>query len=91
MTMLPLRQIRRSLLMLLPFMLAMPVALGVVLFLAAAHMGNGEAWGVAWMLAFVVGLPVTLVALAIAGAMQGHAGIATIVPFTGENIPETGQ
>jgi hypothetical protein len=31
------------------------------------------------------------VALAIAGAMQGHAGISTIVPFTGENIPETGQ
>jgi hypothetical protein len=91
MTMLSLRQIRRILLMLLPLMLAMPVGLGVLLFRAAAHAGNGEAWAVAWMLAFVVGLPVTLVALAIAGAMQGHAGISTIVPFTGENFPETGK
>lgn len=91
MAMLPLRQIRRILLMLLPLMLAMPVGLGVVLFLAAARTGNGEAWGVAWMLAFVVGLPVTLVALAIAGAMQGRAGDSRIVPFTGEKIPGVGQ
>jgi hypothetical protein len=63
----------------------------VLLFRAAAHTGSGEAWAVAWMLAFVVGLPVTLVALAIAGAMQGHAGISTIVPFTGEKIPGVGQ
>jgi hypothetical protein len=91
MTMLPLRQIRRILLMLLPLMLAMPVGLGVVLFLAAARTGNGEAWGVAWMLAFVVGLPVTMGALAIAGAMQGHAGGSRIVPFAGEKIPGVGQ
>jgi hypothetical protein len=91
MTMLPLRQIRRILLMLLPLMLAMPVGLGVLLFRAAAHAGNGEAWAVAWMLAFVVGLPVTLVALAIAGALQGHAGASRIVPFTGEKIPRVGQ
>ena len=90
-TMLPLRQIRRLLLMLLPLMLAMLVWLGVVLFRAAAHTGNGEAWAVAWMLAFVVGLPVTLVALAIAGAVQGHAGVSTIVPFAGEKIPGAGQ
>ena len=94
MTMLPLRQIhqfRRILLVLLPLMLAMPVGLGVLLFRAAAHTGNGEAWAVAWMLAFVVGLPVTLVALAIAGAMQGHARVSRIVPFTGGKIPEVGQ
>jgi hypothetical protein len=91
MTMLSLRQIRRILLMLLPLMLAMPVGLGVLLFRAAAHTGNGEAWAVAWMLAFVVGLPVTLVALAIAGALQGHAGASRIVPFTGEKIPRVGQ
>ena len=89
--MLLLRQIRRILLMLLPLMLAMLVGLGVVLFRAAAHTGNGEAWAVAWMLAFVVGLPVTLVALAIAGAVQGHARVSTIVPFTGEKIPRAGQ
>jgi len=91
MTMLPLRQIRRILLMLLPLMLAMPVGLGVLLFRAAAHTGNGEALAVAWMLAFVVGLPVTLVALAIAGALQGHAGASRIVPFTGDKIPRAGQ
>jgi len=91
MTMLPLRQIRRILLMLLPLMLAMLVWLGVVLLRAAVHTGNGEAWAVAWMLAFVVGLPVALVALAIAGAMHGHVGASKIVPFTGEKIPGVGQ
>ena len=91
MTMLSLRQIRRILLMLLPLMLTMPVGLGVLLFRAAAHAGNGEAWAVAWMLVFVVGLPVTLVALAIAGALQGHAGASRIVPFTGDKIPRAGQ
>jgi hypothetical protein len=89
--MLPLRQIRRLLLLLLPVLLALVVGLGVVFFRVALHTGNGEAWAAAWMLAFVVGLPVTLVFLAIAGAMQAHARVSRVVPFPGEKIPKVGQ
>jgi hypothetical protein len=89
--MLALRQIRRILLMLLPILLAALVVLGMVVFREAMHAGRGEAWAAAWVLAFVVGLPVTLVLLAIAGAMQEHARISGIVPVTGEKIPGAGQ
>ena len=89
--MLSLRQIRRILLILLPILLAVVVGLGVVVFRQAAHAGNGEAWAAAWVLAFVVGLPVTLVILALAGARQERAKMSRIVPFTGEKIPGAGQ
>jgi hypothetical protein len=89
--MLPLRQIRRILLLLLPVLLAVVVGLGVVVFNEALHTGHGEAWAAAWVLAFVVGLPVTLVILALAGAMQAHARAPTIIPIVGEKIPGAGQ
>jgi hypothetical protein len=89
--MLPLRQIRRILLMLLPILLTVLVGLGAVVFREAAHTGSGEAWAAAWVLAFVVGLPVTLVMLALAGAVQEHAKGSRIVPLMGEKIPGAGQ
>jgi hypothetical protein len=43
------------------------------------------------MLAFVVGLPIGLVILAVAGALQRQADLPGIIPATGEKIPGAGQ
>lgn len=63
------------------------VCLGILLFGEAAHQGRSEALMMAWVLAFVVGLPVATLALAAAGAWSVHHPRRSILPNTGVKIP----
>lgn len=63
------------------------ICLGVLLFGQAAHQGRSEALMMAWVLAFVVGLPVATLALAAAGAWSVHHPRRSILPNTGVKIP----
>ena len=53
----------------------------------AFHSGVGEALMMAWVLLFVVGLPVLLLAMPLAGALQRRHTRSGIVPNTGVKIP----
>ncbi|GAA4781968.1 hypothetical protein [Lysobacter hankyongensis] len=63
------------------------VCLGILLFGQAAHQGRSEALMMAWVLAFVVGLPVATLALAAAGAWSAHHPRRSILPNEGVKIP----
>jgi hypothetical protein len=45
----------------------------------------------AWVLALLVGMPLLVLVLAVAGAVQRHDLIRTLIPYSGENIPGAGQ
>lgn len=53
----------------------------------ALHAGVGEALMMAWVLFFVVGLPVLLLTVPLAGAFQAHRSRSGIVPHAGVKIP----
>jgi hypothetical protein len=86
-----LKRIRRLLLWLLPTSLAGVGTLGIMLFRQALQADSGAVWLAGWVVAFVVGVPVSIVVLALAGAIRGHAGSRAIVPMAGEKIPGAGQ
>jgi hypothetical protein len=44
-----------------------------------------------WVLAFLVGMPLLVLGLAIAGAVQNHRHWFGLVPNAGEKIPGMGQ
>ena len=48
-------------------------------------------WLMAWMLAFVVGLPVLVILLAVLGAAHRYAPRLRIIPLVGVKIPGAGQ
>lgn len=75
----------------LPLLLMVLAGLGVIALEQASRLGSSEFWLMAWMLAFVVGLPVALVLLAVAGALQRRRRQAPIIPSTGVKIPGAGQ
>jgi hypothetical protein len=85
------RTLRLLLLPLLPAGLAVLGWLGSAALAEGLRAGGSEAWLMAWVLAFLVGLPVLIVALAITGALQSRRPWAHIVPQSGEKIPRTGQ
>lgn len=63
------------------------IFLGVLLFGQAVHQGRSEALMMAWVLAFVVGLPMAMLVLAAAGAWSVHRPRRPILPNTGVKIP----
>ena len=77
----------------LPILLLAGIALAWLAFLAlreAMALGAGEAWLMAWMLAFVVGLPLALPVLGLARWLQSFGRTARIVPHSGEKVPCAG-
>ena len=85
------RKFSFALLPLLPISLAALVWLGSVAFRLALDAGAGEAMLMAWVLAFVVGLPVLIVLLAVIGALQAHHRGPRIIPIMGVKIPGVGR
>ena len=87
--------INRSLRILAALLLAVTlfvlVGLGMAAFRQALGLGSAEPWLMAWMLAFVVGLPVLVVLLAVLGAAQRFAPRLQIIPLAGVKIPGAGQ
>jgi hypothetical protein len=77
--------------LLLAVVLFVLVGLGMAAFRQALSIGSAEVWLMAWVLAFVVGLPVLVVLLAVLGAAQLHPPRFRIIPFAGVKIPGAGQ
>ena len=77
--------------LLLTVTLSVLVGLGMAAFRQALGLGSAEPWLMAWMLAFVVGLPVLVVLLAVLGAAQRFAPRLRIIPLAGVKIPGAGQ
>ncbi|HKN78071.1 MAG TPA: hypothetical protein VJW16_02810 [Lysobacter sp.] len=75
----------------------LPIALGVLAWLGFVAIresilnGGGVAWLMAWVLAFLVGMPLLVLGLAVAGAAQRHTLARDLVPYSGETIPGAGQ
>ena len=89
--MFPTHRIRKLLAPLLPVLLMILAGLGVVALEQASRLGSSEFWLMAWMLGFVVVLPVAMVLLAVAGAWARHRHPLPIVPGAGVKIPGAGQ
>ena len=85
------QRIRLAFLPLLPVALAVLVWLGFSALREGLSLGGGEAWLMGWVLAFLVGMPLLVLGLAIAGAVQNHRHWLGLVPNAGEKIPEMGQ
>ncbi len=89
--MFPIHRIRKLLALLLPVLLMLLAGLGVLALEQASRLGSSELWLMAWMVGFVVVLPVAIVVLAVAGAVQRRHRPAPIIPNTGVKIPGAGQ
>lgn len=77
-------------LILAPFLAIGVIALLCLGFLAlaqAAERGQSETLLMAWMLAFVVGVPIAMLALAAVGAWSIRHPRRAILPNTGASIP----
>ena len=85
---------QRARLVVLPLLPAALAVLGWLGFVAinesVAH-GAGTAWLMAWVIGFLVGMPMLLLGLAVAGALQRHELSRVLVPYSGEQIPGAGQ
>ena len=81
---------RLALLPLLPIALIVLVALGLLAIGQAGH-GTGPAWLMVVVVAFLVGMPLLVLGLAVAGAVQRHDLVRAFVPHSGETIPGAGQ
>ena len=85
------QRLRLAVLPLLPIALAVLAWLGFVALREAFANGGGAAWLMAWVLAFLVGMPLLVLGLAIVGAVQRHQLRQALVPYSGEKIPGAGQ
>jgi hypothetical protein len=85
------QRIRLAFLPFLPIALAVLVWLGFSALREGLALGGGEAWLMGWVLAFLVGMPLLVLGLAVAGAVQTHGHRFGLVPNPGEKIPEAGQ
>lgn len=83
----PRHPLHAALLPLLPLALFVAGWLGLVAFQQALQAGWRDALLMAWTLAFVVGLPIALVLLAVAGRTRRAPGGARIIPSAGGKIP----
>lgn len=63
------------------------LCLGFLALAQAAERGQSETLLMAWMLAFVVGVPIAMLALAAAGAWSVRHPRRAILPNTGASIP----
>lgn len=87
----PPRRLSLAALPLLPAALMLLVWLGFSAFREALAQGGGTAWLMAWVLAFLVGMPLLVLMLAVAGAMHNQRHRPWVIPDMGEKIPRTGQ
>lgn len=85
------QRFRLALLPLLPAALAVLVWLGFSALREGLALGGGTAWLMGWVLAFLVGMPVLMFGLAVAGAWQTHGRRYAVIPNAGEKIPGMGQ
>jgi len=85
------RRTRIFLMPTLPVVVVMLVVLGYIALQQAFAAGGAEFWLMVWLLAFVVGLPLLVIVLAVAGALQRGARYPGIIPNTGVKIPGAGQ
>ena len=85
------QRLRLALLPLLPAALAVLAWLGFAALREALAQGGGAAWLMAWVLAFLVGMPVLMLGLAVAGALQARGWHLRVIPNAGVKIPRTGQ
>lgn len=91
MSMLSPRQLRFAFLPLMLLALSVLMGLAVVAFREALAAGAAEVWMMAWLLAFVVGLPLLLVLLPVVEALRARGSRSAIVPLAGGKIPGAGQ
>ena len=89
--MLPAHRLSKLLAPFLPILLMGLAGLGVIALEQASRLGSSEFWLMAWMLGFVVLLPVGMVLLAVAGAVQRRRRPLPIIPNAGVKIPGAGQ
>jgi amino acid transporter len=82
---------RLAVLPLLPIALAALAWLGFVAINESVAHGAGPAWLMAWVIGFLVGMPMLVLGLAVAGAWQRHELSRVLVPYSGEKIPGAGQ
>jgi RsiW-degrading membrane proteinase PrsW (M82 family) len=82
---------RLALLPLLPIALIALGWLGFVAIQQASAHGAGPTWLMVVVVAFLVGMPLLVLGLAVAGALQRHDLVRAFIPNSGENIPGTGQ
>lgn len=78
------------------FSLAVPAVaallwIGAIALQAAFQAGNPDALLMAWVLAYVVGLPLLMVGLSLVAAALRFAARHAIIPYTGVKIPGAGQ
>ncbi len=71
--------------------IAFAIGLAVILLSQGLRAGTPESLLLAWMLVFVVGLPVLLLVLTLASRIGAALHRHHIIPFTGDNIPRLGQ
>ena len=82
---------RLALLPLLPIALIVLAALGFIAINESVAHGAGPAWLMVGVVAFLVGMPLLILGLAGAGAVQRHDLVRSFIPYSGEKIPGTGQ
>lgn len=71
--------------------IAFAIGLAVILLSQGFRAGTPESLLLAWMLVFVVGLPLLLLVLTLASRIGAALHRHHIIPFTGDNIPRLGQ
>ena len=85
------RSLRLAVLPLLPLAVGALGWLGFVMLRESISRGFDGTWLLVWVLAFLVGMPLLVLVLAVAGALQRHDLARMLVPYSGENIPGAGQ
>ena len=82
---------RLALLPLLPLGIIALAALGFIAIYESVAHGAGPAWLMIAVVAFLVGMPLLILGLAVAGAVQRHDLVRSFIPHSGEKIPGAGQ
>ncbi|NUS59440.1 MAG: hypothetical protein HOQ01_00690 [Lysobacter sp.] len=82
---------RLALLPLLPIALIVLATLGFFAIYESVAHGAGPAWLMIAVVAFLVGMPLLVLGLAVAGAVQRHDLVRSFIPYSGEKIPRAGQ
>ena len=85
------RTLRLAVLPLLTLAVGALAWLGFVMLRESFSRGFDGTWLLVWVLAFLVGMPLLILGLAIAGAVQRHELSRILVPYSGETIPGAGQ
>lgn len=91
MSMLSPRLLRFAFLPLMLLAFSVLAGLALLVFRQALAAGAAEAWMMALVLVFVVGLPALVLLLPVAGSWQAQRPRHRIIPLAGEKIPGAGQ